>query len=515
MHLPGSRLFHRLDYVIRIPYVTDMISLKQIAGILLFSLINLYFIFFVCPYEPAPYHLAILDRRAAFTGMVDLGLVFFFAQRNSLLPKICGLTFEELIPFHRIFARIGFLNFVPHLVYRVWDGYIKKYSIYDAFFFNKEYTTGTIATAAYIVMFATSLEYIRRHHFELFYYCHIVFLIPAIVFTCWHYPTCLAFYTPAVALWLADRVVRSYKSWIIKPSFVQVEQVTAQTATQEGIVRILFQSKLLNNFKPGQYIFAAIVINKHKFWEYLNWHPFTISKVFETHQQDVIHIEETATSLVNEITNLNESSKLLQHKISSVHIKSLGTKTQDLLNASVDNNKLSNDLKIYIDGLYGPQLPYQDYPILALFATGIGVTPALAIIQDIVKKRSKGVRTIVSDRIYLCWAIRVSDEIDPFMEMFTEWENQIKTAVLPIHLSVDIYITRMKRQSHPIGQYKGFKLKFGERPQVDTEMEKIKVENKHRYRVWAHVCGSTPFTRNVINAALRVNFHVHHETFEF
>ena len=45
------RLLHRLNHVVRIPYTTELISVKQIVGTILFGLINLYFIFFVYPYE--------------------------------------------------------------------------------------------------------------------------------------------------------------------------------------------------------------------------------------------------------------------------------------------------------------------------------------------------------------------------------------------------------------------------------------------------------------------------------
>jgi predicted ferric reductase len=306
---------------------------------------------------------------------------------------------------------------------------LHKYSVWDAFFWDFEYTTGSIATFAYIIMFGTSLEYIRRNYFEVFYYSHVLFLIIAIIFTCLHYPTCFAFYIPAVLLWLADRVVRTYQSWIIKSSFVHVDEVAPQTATQEGIVRILFESKLLQNFKPGQYVFAAMVLNGRKLWEYANWHPFTISEVFRVNQSTV-NTEERVIGTVDESTKLisqqtpcyssiqNDglSDSLRRRRpvsfaadqntktVASIHIKALGTKTRDLLEAS----KTKSDIEVYIDGMYGPHLPYQDYSVLALFAAGIGATPAMSIIQDVVDKRSSGVRTMVTNHIYLSWAIRVT-----------------------------------------------------------------------------------------------------------
>jgi predicted ferric reductase len=280
-------------------------------------------------------------------------------------------------------------------------------------------------------MFGTSLQYVRRNYFEAFYYSHVIFLIFAIVFTCLHYPTCFAFYIPAVLLWLADRVVRTYRSWAIRSSFIRVDEVAPQTATQEGIVRILFESQLLKNFKPGQYVFAAIVLNGRKLWEYANWHPFTISEVFHVNQT-TINAEEGIIGTVDESTKLisqqttsysgtrNDclSDSLRRRRpdsfatdqntkaVASIHVKALGTKTRDLLEASASSSK--SNIEVYIDGMYGPHLPYQDYSVLALFAAGIGATPAMSIIQDVIDKRSSGVRTTITDHIYLSWAIRVT-----------------------------------------------------------------------------------------------------------
>lgn len=112
------------EMVVRIPFVTEMIPVKHIIGIFIFTIINLLFIFF------APFKMqdgfgyilpsiAIFDRRAAFVGMVNWGFVFFLAQRNSILPKMSGLSVEELLPFHRWIARIGLAEFIPHFVWRM------------------------------------------------------------------------------------------------------------------------------------------------------------------------------------------------------------------------------------------------------------------------------------------------------------------------------------------------------------------------------------------------------------
>jgi hypothetical protein len=101
------------------------------------------------------------------------------------------------------------------------------------------------------------------------------------------------------------------------------------------------------------------------------------------------------------------------------------------------------------------------------------------------------------------------------MDMFKYWTEQIHDAVLPIQLHITVYVTRMKQGYHAIEKLQSFKLVYGQRPQVDIEMDSIKALHEKQRRVWAHVCGSTAFTRTVINEAVRCEFDIHHETFEF
>lgn len=122
--LPGVKMFANLDYLVRIPLVTEMIPIKHVIGITIFTIINMIFLFF-SPFvmeNGATYFvppIKVMDRRAAFIGMVNWGFVFFLAQRNSVLPMMSGLTVEQLIPFHRVIARIGLLEFIPHFVWRM------------------------------------------------------------------------------------------------------------------------------------------------------------------------------------------------------------------------------------------------------------------------------------------------------------------------------------------------------------------------------------------------------------
>ncbi|KAI7898381.1 ferric reductase like transmembrane component-domain-containing protein [Cokeromyces recurvatus] len=564
--LPLSKYWKSLDYMVRIPWVTNLMAIKHVLGITLFIIINLIFLFFAPftfnkAYEIPP--IGLFDRRAAFIGMANWGFVFFLAQRNSLLPKISGLTFEELIPFHRIISRIGLAEYFPHFIWRMIVGYRRRWVVKDALFRNEEYTTGSIAMFAFLLIFITSIEWVRRRYFEIFYWSHVIFLIVAVIFSCWHEHTCFAYFIPCIILWFADRVIRTWQSWFMKTSHVRVEEVVPQTNSQEGVVRVFFEHKAMRYFRPGQYVFAAFILNGKKLWEWGNWHPFTISEYFRLSGNDqaseegieerivghslnntdkgskiepsFVHSEHkkhdiskgsihslTDVPITSDLSNLRRrannnlfSSGGDSHVIGTFHIKALGQKTKDLLNAASSSSSSDNkNLKVYIDGPFGPQLQYQDYPVVALFATGVGITPALCMIKDIVERRNRGIRTIATDHIYLTWSLRVTDEIHSYMDMFHYWVEKCKTSISPIHLTVNVFATRMKEGPNIFEGLEGFRITYGQRPDIAVEMDKIKTVNAHR-RVFAHACGSDIFTQSVVNQAIIHNFDAFHETFEF
>ncbi|GAA5809105.1 hypothetical protein MFLAVUS_002509 [Mucor flavus] len=544
--LPGAKFLSQFDYVVRVPFITDMIPVKHVLGITVFTLINAVFIIFA-PFALNPgmgfviNAIGTMDRRAAFVGMVNWGFVFFLAQRNSVLPRMSGLTVEELLPFHRIIARIGLAEFIPHFVWRIWRGYEKHMIVKDALFLDEEQTSGTIAMLGFLIMFATSFEYVRRNYFEVFYYCHVIFMLVGVCFSCWHEPTCFAFFIPALILWFVDRVIRSYLSWGLKTTSARVDEVVCNASTQEGIVRVLFSNKSMDTFKPGQYVFVSIARSGRKLWKYANWHPYTISEVFRVNNNTDGRVEEriidSATNTIKDektekpenkspdsmfdIDSLSDTASLRRRAnplpgddsittVGTFHIKALGNKTRDLVKHAAANEQL----RVIVDGPYGPNLDYQDFQVLALFSTGIGITPSLAIIKDILQKRCNGVRTVAVEHIYLTWAIKSTAEVPPFMDMFVYWTELVKNSTQSIHLTANIYVTREYEGPDMFEDLVGFNVIYGQRPKVDIEMDKIKTVNTNR-RVWAHACGSTLFTKTVINEAVRRHFHVHNETFEF
>lgn len=100
------------------------------------------------------------------------------------------------------------------------------------------------------------------------------------------------------------------------------------------------------------------------------------------------------------VSNLRRRN--MHEDMGSFHMKALGGYTRDLLLESAGNE----EFEFRMDGPYGPRLEYQDYKVMALFAAGIGVTPALTLVKDCVERRAAGVHTVITEKVHLVWALR-------------------------------------------------------------------------------------------------------------
>ncbi|ORY93472.1 ferric reductase like transmembrane component-domain-containing protein [Syncephalastrum racemosum] len=543
----ATKLHHRysriglpafMEHVIRIPFVTSMIPIKHIIGVFVLMCLNVLFCFFgAWKYDigitsfPTP-DISYYDLRGAYLGMVNWGFVFVLGSRNTIVTRMSGMTFESLIPFHRWLARIGFCEFVPHFVWRLYMGWFYTMNPKDTLFADFVQGTGTVAMIGFLILFVTSFEWIRRGFFEVFYYMHILGIFVAIIAACWHRPACVAYFMPPVGLWVFDRCWRSYQSWLCKVNTLSVEPAINHkdhASENPGITRVLFEYSRLHRYHPGQYVFVSLVKRSRSFWDYfsyLNWHPMTISEAFGEQNDSssvaeerivngiTIHEEKTSTDIEETLGVRRRHVALGSRKTAaSLHIKALGRYTK----------AFTEDMNVRVDGPYGPRLEFQDYAVVICFAAGIGITPALTIIKDAVERRAAGIQTVRTEQMHLIWAVRSLDELDPFVDLFTYLSEQYMSPKQPLHLHVQVFVTRAEQKhlynegDHWIANLNGFNFAFGSRPNIPTCMQAIEdgMQGIPHEDVWVHTCGSDQFMSGVLNQAFKRHWHAHHETFEF
>ncbi|KAG6608753.1 Ferric reductase [Phytophthora cinnamomi] len=104
---------------------------------------------------------------------LGLLLVFFFAIRNNvLLLELTGISFERALFYHKLFAYTTIVLSALHGL-----SYLLAHHHGDEQGKGSKVTSGTIMFVGMVLMFAMSLNFIRRRFFELFLRVHWVLLL--------------------------------------------------------------------------------------------------------------------------------------------------------------------------------------------------------------------------------------------------------------------------------------------------------------------------------------------------
>lgn len=430
-----------------------------------------------------------------------------------------------------------------------------------ALFVDIEQGTGTIATLGYLILYVTSLGYIRRNYFEVFYYSHIVGIVVSIAASMWHEVGIMFYFTPALFLYFVDRFMRSYNSWFQETKLLQLE------AASNTITRVVFEkAHARSTYRPGQYVFVAFSGSVNgfgslkKWFKWANWHPMTISETY--HYNDDQHILEkqlttemledekkhegsitsssSSTAVHCELNELgqrhvprseNESSLL-----GSLHIKTLGNYTERLCELA---STRSEPIKLRVDGPFGAPLDIADQPVFVAVSTGVGITPSLAFVKDLVDRRSLGLATVETHTIHFVWSVTnegkmallcvakqqlltnrylpiILEHTRAFLPIIAECSRKAKTAFLPLSFNVEIYITRENEPGcfdllQRLSKEHKWTLDY---KRLNAQDIALRIADVHSHAC-LHTCGSSEFTAAVKNAGVERGWSVHDEIFEF
>ncbi|GET03823.1 cytochrome b-245 heavy chain [Rhizophagus clarus] len=196
----------------------------------------------------------------------------------------------------------------------------------------------------------------------------------------------------------------------------------------------------------------------------------------------------------------------------SIHMKVQGGFSRQLYARAQEGAQYSQaPLKMRIDGPYGKtSLDFMRYRTVVLVSGGIGITPMISILRDLVDRQVANM-PIVTQAIYFLWVI---PDIDAYQWFGSELRELISRAgTLPQNkhiLDIKVFLTRSTTTPSSIF--------FQGRPDFSVFMHDIK-----RYHgsgdVAVGVCGPAVMLKQVRNAAVHSSdsaclFKVHCETFE-
>lgn len=289
----------------------------------------------------------------------NLAFIFLPATRNSAWMEFLGISYTNGVKYHRWLGVVAILTAVLHCsgYYTSWLrngqwmeralpcfdcslGTRRGYKVWFNVF-------GEMALLCFLLIGVTSVPWVRRKMYNTFYAVHQLFIL-ALIFVALHWPSVIWWLLPTLAIYMASRVIS-------KVNAVTPVEVLEFSDLGDGIIKIVLlrSAKRSGRYAIGQFVYLNVpAISK------LEWHAFTIASC--------PHTDEASLTIL---------------------LKALGDWTSKLHSHAANCRQKNVMPVVHMDGYYGSSLEdYEQYRTVCLIGGGIGVTPLLAILEDLIAK---------------------------------------------------------------------------------------------------------------------------------
>ena len=269
-------------------------STGQSLFILLLFIPNIFYLFYRIPVNLDS--LLILADRAGLLIVVNLPILYILGAKNNPLRLLVGHSYESINIFHR---RLGewlvFLAVLHGVAMTIvfWPIFRGVGYSFWRFLLHPIIAFGFLTLLLYIVLYGTSIGYMRERYYEAFLAIHIVGQLGALIFLYLHYERCRVYVVVSGVVWAVDRV-------LMRILVVPVSLRANATLTEDGETVLLtvklsvtsekqspgILSRTINDgWRPGQHVFITVPSLGRT--ANLQAHPYTILSMPD------IHVSET------------------------------------------------------------------------------------------------------------------------------------------------------------------------------------------------------------------------------
>ncbi|XP_071724737.1 ferric reduction oxidase 7, chloroplastic-like [Rutidosis leptorrhynchoides] len=342
--------------------------------------------------------LELTGLRFGLIGLLCLVFLFLPVARGSVLLRLVDIPFEHATRYHVWLGHLTMLLFTLHGLLFVIPWAIEGRLIKELLEWKDigvANLPGVISLLAGLVMWATSLHTVRKHYFELFFYTHQLYIVFVVFFALHVGDFIFSFAAGGIYLFMLDRFLRFFQSR-------KTVKVLSASCLPCGTVELVLSKPANLSYNALSFIFLQV---RELSW--LQWHPFSVS-----------------------------SSPLDGKYHLAVLIKVLGEWTEKL------KEKIStkSNLTVSVEGPYGHEVPYHlMYEHLILVAGGIGISPFIAVLSDILHRIKEG-KPCLPRKVSIVWAVKKSDEL-PLLLSFN-MESICPSFSEKLDLEICTYVTR-------------------------------------------------------------------------
>ncbi|XP_039125369.1 respiratory burst oxidase homolog protein C-like [Dioscorea cayenensis subsp. rotundata] len=417
--------------------------------------------------------------------------------------------------------------------------------------------TGIVMVVLMAIAFTLAMPWFRRGRlnlpkplkrltgFNAFWYSHHLFVIVYILLIIhgiflylshkWYKKTTWMYLAVPVLLYASERLIRALRSSVRPVKILKV-------ALYPGNVLALHVSKPQGfKYRSGQYMFVNCAAVSP-----FEWHPFSITSA---PQDDYVSVH---------IRTAGDWTRRLKEVFSEVCQPSTDGKS-GLLRADYDhgsNSPYPSFPKVLIDGPYGaPAQDYKKYDVVLLVGLGIGATPFISILKDIVNNMKlleddsgvdgnadleragesttrKGNRSFKTRRAYFYWVTREQGSFEWFKGVMNEVaEADTKDAIELHNYCTSVYeegdarsaliamLQSLNHAKHGVDVVSGTRVKSHfARPNWRNVYKRIALNHRDQ-RIGVFYCGAAGLTKELRQLALdfsrktNTKFDFHKENF--
>ncbi|KAL2649831.1 hypothetical protein R1flu_017959 [Riccia fluitans] len=355
----------------------------------------------------------------ARAALIPFSLLWIPVTRGSPLLRVIRLPWEHAVRYHIWLAQITLTLFAAHA------------ATFSVFFiannetlhiFSWRTTPGAAVVAGFcalvlgLLMWVTALPFMRRKQFDLFYNVHQFYVAFFILFAL-HMVSSVYFVVVPVLLFFIDRFIR------LVQSRKNVEILKARLLPC-GAVELKFLTPSNFVYHPLSIVFVLLPSVSR-----VQWHPFSVT-----------------------------SSRRDRKNELSICIKPIGAWTQEITDifSTRKLHKCPFSFKASLEGPYGDEHDfYLNYKALILIAGGIGITPFLAVLRDILHRYKLG-NDDLPEEITLFYCARkpldlaILNTLDP-RNILRDYQNRVKIRVHAYCTSTTIADYPACLENRPLG----------------------------------------------------------------
>ncbi|KAJ5952097.1 FAD-binding 8 [Penicillium vulpinum] len=327
-------------------------------------------------------NISFVAKRFGWISVANLTLLVFLALKNTPLAPLTATSYEKLRPLHKVAGYTCIFTSVLHgIVYlSAWSEAGELYEMKE----TKNFA-GAIAGLAMVIIGFSTITYLMRGHYELFYMLHLAMFVLIMITVGMHRPS---FSTSTViiviftaSIWTLDRIIRGAKIvWNFFGNSLTV------TALPNNALRVKLSRRM--HCSPGSHAFLWVPAVR-----WIESHPFTL--VSSNPSEFVIRVYDGFT--------------------------------RDLYKAAVESPGRS--LRCSVDGAYGQVPNFRVFDKVVLVAGGSGASFTFAIALDLIATSNKTVKSI--DFI---WVVRNRESLEWYTQELKQLQSHLEVNVL-IHVT--------------------------------------------------------------------------------